>query len=460
MKLRLISLLLLTTAPAVTALDLNGDGMSDVWQRHHGIAAGNTAGDADADGQNNLQESQAGTNPTAGQDYFTIKQSGLNAAATSLTARWRSVIGKNYTLLQSDNLISWTTAGTALGAVGNETEVIFPVSTNPPRSFWRMRAETSPDVDADADSLADWEESLIGSHPALADTDGDRMPDLWEFTHQLNLTSDDVSGNPDADSLTNFEEYLAGLNPQSADPAITYSSQAKTLAYGADTRSYLLSTPSSQGNRALPLIIGLHGDGGDGAGFKNSLLLENRMKGAAIAVYVKSKNSAFEYWTVAGRDYEAGFITALINSLVSQGLVRSDRVFITGMSGGAAMSNAVAARLKTPTIRGCGIMSGALWSISGDIPFTANGGVAGLPPAILIWGENDTVTTYSSGQLTRNIYLASQQCGSVTSPATPAPTVIYPSPISPVRWASIPGMGHSVWGNAGEAILTYFLTRM
>lgn len=41
----------------------------------------------------------------------------------------------------------------------------------------------------------------------LADSDGDRMPNVWETNHGLNPNRANANGNPDHDGLRNLGEY-------------------------------------------------------------------------------------------------------------------------------------------------------------------------------------------------------------------------------------------------------------
>ena len=51
---------------------------------------------------------------------------------------------------------------------------------------------------------------------AVADADGDGMPDAWETAHGLNPLVADALLDTDGDGMSNLAEYLAGTDPQSS----------------------------------------------------------------------------------------------------------------------------------------------------------------------------------------------------------------------------------------------------
>ncbi len=53
-----------------------------------------------------------------------------------------------------------------------------------------------------------WVISLIDDEPGGEDTDGDNMPDIWEIKFDLNPNIDDSGEDPDNDNLTNLQEFL------------------------------------------------------------------------------------------------------------------------------------------------------------------------------------------------------------------------------------------------------------
>jgi len=94
------------------------------------------------------------------------------------------------------------------------------------------------DPDDDNDGLLDSVEDALGTDPLNADSDGDGMPDGWEFQYQL-LPRDptDAAADPDGDGLTNLEEYGNGTDPRSADSDGDRMPDGWELAHGFDSNN-------------------------------------------------------------------------------------------------------------------------------------------------------------------------------------------------------------------------------
>ncbi|HMO51721.1 MAG TPA: S8 family serine peptidase, partial [Kiritimatiellia bacterium] len=103
------------------------------------------------------------------------------------------------------------------------------------------------DDDPDADGLSNYQEFLgvdgIAStktndwtHPNNPDTDGDGMPDGWEFFYGFNpLDPSDAELDADGDMLTNLQEYQFGTNPRLYDTdADGLSDGEEVLIFGTD----------------------------------------------------------------------------------------------------------------------------------------------------------------------------------------------------------------------------------
>jgi hypothetical protein len=89
--------------------DADQDGMPDDWEAVHSLRAGvdDSADDADADGQDNLDEYLAGTDPRDAASLFAI--TGISApAAGSVWITWPGIAGKRYRIRTATGLGDWT----------------------------------------------------------------------------------------------------------------------------------------------------------------------------------------------------------------------------------------------------------------------------------------------------------------------------------------------------------------
>lgn len=78
-------------------------------------------------------------------------------------------------------------------------------------SYGRSDLDQHP-VDSDGDMLTDFEERLfVQTYPSNSDTDGDGLPDGWEWFSGLDPLSpegaDGPNGDPYGEGVTNLEKY-------------------------------------------------------------------------------------------------------------------------------------------------------------------------------------------------------------------------------------------------------------
>jgi M6 family metalloprotease-like protein len=163
---------------AVTAqamVDRNGDGISDVWAALY-PSAGAPADDPDGDGQSNLAEAQAGTNPINPSSVFTAAV-GQDQTGNRVV-RWAGVAGKHYFLETSSDLITWSPLpGDYSGTDATLVAIVQPAGSSPQlRAFWHVVAF---DADSDGNGLNDWEEThreLLVTVTASAGPNGSITP--------------------------------------------------------------------------------------------------------------------------------------------------------------------------------------------------------------------------------------------------------------------------------------------
>jgi len=151
-----------SNTPEEGALDDDGDGMPNDWEEDNGFDPDDPSdadADADQDGLTNLEEYEAGSDPTK-------KDS------------------------DGDGL--------------SDGDEVNDHGTDP------------AEADSDGDGLSDGDEiNDYGTDPNDEDSDGDGIPDGWEVDNGLDPTDEeDAEEDPDGDGYSNLEEYEADSDPQ------------------------------------------------------------------------------------------------------------------------------------------------------------------------------------------------------------------------------------------------------
>ncbi len=241
MNLRLLttaaSLCLLLTPNAHAILDINGNGLSDLWEKQYNNQQllppeFDPQADPDHDGWTNAEEAAAGTDPfnsitgilrpaVSHTPAFQTDSDGDGIPETltpaTLHLSWPSTHGKQYSLLHSSHPGNH---GQPLEApfIGNGNQVTYHIpATSRTGNFWRV---ATTDVDTDEDGLTNAEEHQATTNPDVSDTDGDGMLDGWEIANGLNPKDDGTTnpnngadGDPDGDGIKNPDDST----PQAAD---------------------------------------------------------------------------------------------------------------------------------------------------------------------------------------------------------------------------------------------------
>jgi hypothetical protein len=187
-RIRLVVLFAAITAGFVAhaaRIDLNGNGMSDIWELVYGAGGVDPNGDADNDGASNGRENLAGTNPFDSNSVPRIAS--VIHTATNVSVSLPCALGKQYELQSAaSGWSNWVTEATFIARAG--TNVTLVGSAGPAPKFFRVAIS---DVDTDGDGVNDWEEYKLGLDPTKAasnnqlDGNGQPMGDYAYATSKL-----------------------------------------------------------------------------------------------------------------------------------------------------------------------------------------------------------------------------------------------------------------------------------
>jgi hypothetical protein len=169
------------------AIDLDKNGVSDVWQKAYPGTILTGEVDSDGDGLSDLKEGYACTDPFDSRNNLKATLA-PNASEYQLT--WESQPWMHYQVQQSTNLVTWADAG---HQIESTQETFYPrlsIDLSAPSTpvFWRILAKMNLG-DTDDDGLNAWEESALGTDPQKADTDGDGIPDGKDFAYSAGPTT-------------------------------------------------------------------------------------------------------------------------------------------------------------------------------------------------------------------------------------------------------------------------------
>jgi hypothetical protein len=270
-------------------VDLNGNGLSDVWEQRYGGGGLAPGGDADGDRYSNLQEAIGGTDPFASNSCprisFITLVSGTNVSVTLSDAP-----GKVYQLqtrqgIPNRGFSNWTNETSLFGRTGGMVTLTIPAD-----AITKVLRVGVSDTNTDGSSLNDWEKYQLGLEPlkpfsnGTLDGNGQLLSDYAYATNKLaaqNIftisAADPVATEPDPGSApTDFGTLTVArggfpLNPVTVNlapggPGAGFAAEgvdyaplprAVTLAAGVSATN-LPVTPLASTNRRTPAVAQLN----------------------------------------------------------------------------------------------------------------------------------------------------------------------------------------------------------
>lgn len=234
----------------------------------------------------------------------------------------------------------------------------------------------------------------------------------------------------------------------------------ETLAVGDKNRDFVLAVPRDiVPAKKYPIVVVMHGDGGDGVSMRAGMPMDSVTGEDAIVAYPSGTARSWRLYQPPADNPDLAFLTALVASLVARFDADAARVFATGFSSGAFMANQLACRAPA-LLRGIASHGGgapdepedpsaSTWPSGFVRCANQTTGVA----ALIVHGEADEVVPIGSATHEAKYWSAINECASTKQPAQPSlpsPCVAYDGCPStrPVALCSIPGLGHAPWTEA------------
>jgi polyhydroxybutyrate depolymerase len=187
---------------------------------------------------------------------------------------------------------------------------------------------------------------------------------------------------------------------------IPMENRTGSIIVGGVTRTYLIHVPPSDFHRSMPILIVLHGGGGNGESMinlTNGGFDQLSDKKGFIVVYPDGIEKHWNdgrnktetgYETNEENTDDVGFISALIDNLIKKFNADSKRVFVTGMSNGAIMSYRLACELSGKIA--------AIAPVAGNIPenLIQHCNPAKPVAVLAINSDNDPLVPFDGGDVT------------------------------------------------------------
>ncbi len=202
--------------------------------------------------------------------------------------------------------------------------------------------------------------------------------------------------------------------------AVTGAKTGQTITVAGQSRTYVLSVPTAYtGTTPLALVFAWHGANISGSLARSLFNLESKSNGAAIFVYpdgLPMGDGGMTGWDLSTGSADFQFFENLLTYITSNYCIDSNRIFATGHSMGAMMTNTL----------GCsyGDVLRAIAPASGTPPGGGRATCTGKVGAWIAHGENDPTVPFSSGEASRDFWIKQNGCSTETKTWAPEPACV------------------------------------
>jgi polyhydroxybutyrate depolymerase len=230
------------------------------------------------------------------------------------------------------------------------------------------------------------------------------------------------------------------------------------VGVGAAKRTYALSVPVGyDAYRGYPLVFNFHSGGRTGASARDYFAFEAFAGDKAIFVYPDGEKGNWDLDTTAAQNKDVAFFDALLAEVEANLCVDTTRVFATGSSMGAYLTNQLGCRRGDVLRAIAPHAGGGPWETGGKYDAEGHLICAQKAPAAMVFiGLADTNVDPAEGEKSLKHWSWANGCEVQTSPATPSPCVSFQGCGKPVVSCKIPGVGHRIWSEGPKATWEFF----
>ena len=230
------------------------------------------------------------------------------------------------------------------------------------------------------------------------------------------------------------------------------------VSVGAVKRTYALSVPTGyDAYRAYPLVFNFHSGGRTGASARDYFAFESFAGDKAIFVYPDGEKGNWDLDTTAAQNKDVAFFDALLADVEANLCVDTTRVFATGSSMGAYLTNQLGCRRGDVLRAIAPHAGGGPWETGGKYDGDGHLICAQKAPAAMVFiGLADTSVNPTEGEKSITHWSWANGCKLQTTPSAPSPCVAFQGCGKPVVSCKIPGVGHKIWNDGPKATWNFF----
>lgn len=268
------------------------------------------------------------------------------------------------------------------------------------------------------------------------------------------VTTDEPDASPAADGAPSPSPDATPDVDADAPPVSKVDTTTEPITALGESRTYELAVPKSyDASRAYPLVLVIHGDGGDGPSMHRAHPLDDVSGDDAIVAYPSGKGRLWDLYTAYDTNADQVYVGAIVADVTARFSIDASKVWAVGYSSGAFVISQLACRraLFTGIVLHAG---GAPNEPSEAPPKDSFPDCAGVPAAtFVVHGTADGTVVLASGQYAASFWAQKSACGTTLTDTAPAPCKAFDGcPAgSRVSYCEVPGLGHVIWPSALQA---------